>query len=295
MTQKTLLETKVKDLIFNIFDTETTGNNSFRKDEPIEIAYAHFNYEKGILKHYQTLVDTDLIIHPAAIMTHGITNEQLKSMDRLDYATAIQTISPDFENVIPVAHNIEFDYSMLPEIRKDEEISLDTLVLARKLYKIGDLNEDNMPLTSHKMQELRYWLKLEVNTLGFDAHRALADILVTADVFKHMLKTYLELTRDKDATLQDLKNFMNAVEPPKLIKDCQFKKYEGRTFEEAIKECLQNGDNYFDWLLDKLKADPTKNKDLIYTINHWFSEYGYNPELSFKNKKSASDFFKKGK
>ena len=49
MTQNLLQNMKIKDLIFNIFDTESTGNNSFRKDEPIELAYLLFNYENAVV------------------------------------------------------------------------------------------------------------------------------------------------------------------------------------------------------------------------------------------------------
>lgn len=291
MTQNLLQNTRITDLIFNIFDTESTGNNSFRKDEPIELAYLLFNYNKGVTKHFQTMIETNLVIHPAAIMTHGITNTILDNMEKTTYSNAVATVSPDFINTVHVAHNISFDYSMIPEIKTDDSLSLDTLDLARKLYKIGDLNEDGMPLTSHKMQEIRYWLKVDVDTMGFEAHRALADILVTAAVFKKMLDKFFELTRDTEATYSDLCNFL--IPTPELIEICPFKKFEGKTFKEAVEQCLRNGDNYFDWLLGKLKDDPKKNQDTIYTINHWFKEFGYNPELSFKNKKEAANFFKK--
>lgn len=291
MTQNLLQNMKIKDLIFNIFDTESTGNNSFRKDEPIELAYLLFNYEKGVTKHFQTMISTNLIIHPAAIMTHGITNEILNTMEKDTYSNVINIIADDFKQTIHVAHNIAFDYSMIPDIQNEQSVSIDTLDFARKLYKIGDLNEDSMPLTSHKMQELRYWLKVDVDTMGFEAHRALADILVTAAVFHKMLDKFFELTRDKDATLNDLFEFL--IPNPTLIELCTFKKYAGKTFKEAVEHCLRSGDNYFDWLLGKLKEDPKKNQDAIYTINHWFKEFGYNPELAFKNKAEASNFFKK--
>ena len=106
-----------------------------------------------------------------------------------------------------------------------------------------------------------------------------------------MLDKFFELTRDKDATLNDLFEFL--IPNPTLIELCTFKKYAGKTFKEAVEHCLRSGDNYFDWLLGKLKEDPKKNQDAIYTINHWFKEFGYNPELAFKNKAEASNFFKK--
>lgn len=293
MTQNLLQNTKVKDLIFNIFDTESTGNNSFRVDKPIELAYLLFKYNEGILKHYQTMIDTDIIIHPAAIMTHGITNQALAEMEKITYTQAIEQSSKDFESTIHVAHNISFDYSMVPDIKKEDSLSLDTLDFSKKLYKIGELNDDGMPLTSHKMQELRYWLKVEVDTMGYDAHRALADILVTAAVFQKMLDKFFELSRDSDATYKDLVEFL--IPKPSLIEVCTYKKFEGKTFKEAIEQCLRKGDNYFDWLLGKLKEDPKKNQDTIFTINYWFKEFDYDPNLSFKNKKDASDFFKKPK
>ena len=287
-----LLTTPLKEIIFNIFDTESTGNNSFREDKPIELAYLLFNLSQGVIKHYQTIIDTDLVIHPAAIMTHGITNEEFKNMSKISYSEMLNNVQKDFENNIHIAHNISFDYSMIPEL-KDKNSFIDTLIFAKKLYKIGDFNEDNMPLTSHKMQELRYWLKIEVDTMGFEAHRALADILVTANVFKTMLNKYFDLTRNPDSTLQDLYDFINAEEAPKLIENCSFKKFEGQLFSVVIKECLLNGDNYFDWLLDKLNDDPVKNKDLIFTINHWFSEYNYDPRIGNKKKKDFVEYFKK--
>jgi len=76
-----------------------------------------------------------------------------------------------------VAHNAEFDSGMLPKLDNDW---LCTLRLSRHLW----------PEQSHKMQSLRYWLGLiDIDLKGLAPHRALADILVTLEVFKMMVKS----------------------------------------------------------------------------------------------------------
>jgi hypothetical protein len=69
---------------------------------------------------------------------------------------------------------------------------VDNLRLARHVWPLGTINpETGHPLPAHKNKILQHWLNLKVDTMGQAAHRAQADILVTAEVFKVGVNQYL--------------------------------------------------------------------------------------------------------
>ena len=43
------VDKKIEDMVFSIFDTETTGDNKFLNDKPVEVAVVNWNLKKGFL------------------------------------------------------------------------------------------------------------------------------------------------------------------------------------------------------------------------------------------------------
>ena len=72
-----------------------------------------------------------------------------------------------------VAHNNAFDLEMIPELKEAENLHLDMLRFARQIYKKGEVGHKEQLLTSHKSQELRYWLNIKVDTGDLQAHHYL--------------------------------------------------------------------------------------------------------------------------
>jgi DNA polymerase III epsilon subunit-like protein len=262
-SQSKILDTPIEDVLFSVFDTETTGDNTKREDKPIELAAVRWNLKKSFLEIPKSwLVDPQMSIHPSAVAVHGIEDEELEGKPLLE------EVLPEFlgyigESVL-VAHNIGFDLNMLPVLKDMPNPRLDTLRFARQIFKIGDIGYKGHDLRSHKSQELRYWLGIKIDTMGLQAHRAAADILVTGEVFHHTLKVYLERTNGK--TLGDLIEFINA---PIMVEKMSFGKFKDRLISEAVREEAKNPKNYFGWLLKEVhKGSMTIDEDLKYTIEY---------------------------
>jgi exodeoxyribonuclease X len=247
MSLKEYLNTPIQDVVFNVFDTESTGNNSFRQDKPIELAVVGWSLRNGFVSEPKSwLINPQIPIHPAAIMVHGLLDKDVVN------CPLYEEIVPHFleyvkEGVL-VAHNIDFDLGMVPEVNNPNYLKLDMLRLSRKVFKKNELGHNEMPLTSHKIQEIRWWLNVEVDTLGFEAHRAVADILVTTKVFEYALKRAISFANVE--TLEDLLDFTNA---PVILKEFTFGKFKGQSIEEAIKsEFTNKNKNYFHYIFSKI-------------------------------------------
>jgi hypothetical protein len=97
-----------------------------------------------------------------------------------------------------VAYNADFDRTALIDTPLHGKRWIDAWRAAMHVWYIGQENEDGFKLTSFKQQELRYWLRLP-KTFG-DAHRAAADIQVTAMLLDRVVQAYLECGNPDDFT-----------------------------------------------------------------------------------------------
>ncbi len=283
---KEVSELKLEDVTFCIFDTETTGDNQKRVDKPIEIAVVKWNLKNGFFAGLPKswLIDPQMPIHPSAIAVHGLVDEDVEGKPLLD------EILPELHEYIQgtalVAHNIEFDLNMLPTFYENGIARLDCLRFARKIYQIGEPGYKEQLLTSHKSQELRYWLNLKVDTMGLMAHRAAADILVTGEVFHETLKRCME--RSNIQTLGELKSFIEAP----IFKDTfNFGKYKNVLIQEAINlEFGKNmSKNYFHWLFDQIENNGFNvDVDLLYSMKLLLQKSGVDPTgLVMKEEKKS--------
>lgn len=282
------LDTLLEDVVFCVFDTETTGDNTKREDKPIEIAAVKWTLKDNFLEIPKSwMVNPGISIHPSAIAVHGIEDEEVESKPKLE------DILPEFlsyiEGTVLLAHNINFDLNMLPILKDKENPKIDTLRFARKIYKIGDIGYKGHDLRSHKSQELRYWLGINIDTMGLQAHRAAADILVTGEVFKNLLNRYLSLTNGK--TLRDLISF---IDSPIMVEKMTFGKFKDKLVSESVKEEISNPKNYFAWLLKEVhKGNMNIDPDLKYTIEYHLKQNDIDPnglliEAPIKDWKSFS-------
>ena len=266
------LSVPIEEAIFTIFDTETTGDNVKRSDKPIEIACVHWNYKKGFLAPPKSwLINPQMPIHPAAIAVHGLTDEDVEQ------APLLEDILPELHDFIGetnlVAHNIEFDLNMLPTLRDIDNPKIDSLRFVRHIFKLGEKGLKEQELTSHKMQELRYWLNLKVDTMGLQAHRAAADILVTGEVFAETMKRFLE--RSFSENLDDMIQFISS---PIIMEKMTFGKYKDILISEAINKEKNSQKNYFSWLLKSVhKGNMVIDDDLKYSIEYYLKQNDIDP------------------
>lgn len=254
----------LEDIVFSITDTETTGTKQ-GYDKPIEIASVKWSLKKGFLEMPTTwTVDPKMPIHPSAMAVHHLTENDIQGKPEISEVQA--EIENYVKDTVIIAHNAPFDQGMLPFLNNSSFKWLDSLRLARHIWHIGDLNSKGLNLTSHKCQELRYWLNLEVDTMGLAAHRAAADILVTGEVFGAALKNYL--SNSNNVEFDEFEIFANA---PIVIQKMPFGKHSGENLIDVPT-------SYWKWMLNEChKEKMTIDNDLKYNIHQALKLKGIEP------------------
>jgi len=171
-----LLLSAIHDVPLTFFDTETTGLYPDRGDRIVEIAMVRTRRGQ-IEKTYDTLVYPDREIPADASRVSGITDAMVWGKTRFhEIAEQIEDMARDS---VLVAHNAPFDLGFLAAQLADarrpmlRNLVLDTLVLARRCYKLPD----------YSLGGLAKALRVEKETF----HRALGDTVMTSRLFQKMV------------------------------------------------------------------------------------------------------------
>jgi exodeoxyribonuclease X len=230
---------------FIILDTETTGPEP-GKDVPIEIAMVEWReFQMGEPKSW--FVDPGRKIPPSAKAVHHLTEADLVGAPKLEVLWP--EVAAFCDDAILMAHNAPFDLAMLPALLGRPYLC--TLRMCRHLWQKGEENRDGFPLMSHQQQEIRYWLDLEVDTMGLAAHRAAADILVTGAIFAEAVRLYLSLGGE-----DSVEAFLDFTNRPIQITRMPLKgKFFGRPMQE-----VETG--YLEWLFRKGEESGKIDPDL---------------------------------
>ncbi len=264
------------------FDTETTGIlkgeswNIISNWELIQLAYRKFTNlwdAKEFKKLDKNLFfNTDTQIDISSMAIHWIYKKFLLEKSGWKYLEndLKNKIKKDFENTIIVAHNIDFDKSVL----ENSWISfssqqIDTLKVAKiMLSEWVLLNNKGQQAEYTNLQYLRYFFELyeilDENwyPASIKAHDAFWDVIVLEQVFYVLFKTI----KDKLA-IQDDQVIDKMIEMTKkefiLIKTMRVWKYRWKTFEEV--SVLDKW--YLNWMLN---AD--FSEDIKYTCRVWLWE-----------------------
>lgn len=184
-------------MTYLFLDTETTG---FRNPRLVSIAYSRddehvFHY--GVYKPGKPIEDT-------AWAVHHISNEMVKDLPlfsdpkNTDFMKLQQLVSDH----IVVAHNLDFDRSVLENEGIKVRRGLCTLELARRLYPT---------LKMHKLGFLEKWLNIDFKLAP--AHSALGDAQTLKSLF-YAIRGGLMNTFDNDSARVDsfLADFVRSFE-----------------------------------------------------------------------------------
>jgi DNA polymerase-3 subunit epsilon len=175
-----LHDTLLDDLVYVVFDTETTGLHSERGDEICQIAAVRIVNGRRIGGEvFDTLVNPQRPIPSASTKVHGITDAMVSD------APMIAQDGPQFhafaQDAVLVAHNAPFDLAFLR--RRSHEMGvefdhpvLDTVLLSAVIY--GQSEVHSLDALTHRLgitipQEVR--------------HTALGDTVATAEAFLKLL------------------------------------------------------------------------------------------------------------
>jgi len=172
---------------FAILDVETTGLQP--EDRIIEVAVVRLARLREVTR-FETLVNPGIHIPLAATAVCGIDDDLVSGAPEFPFVwPVLETL---LSGAVLVAHNASFDLAFLSAERKRAGLPtwkgpvLDTLKLAR----------NTCVLPSYSLHSLHESLALE----SAPSHRALSDVLATAE----LLRTLLERLGDRARTLGDL-------------------------------------------------------------------------------------------
>ncbi len=180
---RSLDERKLSDLVYTVFDTETTGLNPSQGDEIIQIGAARIVNNKLLRQEcFEQLVDPRRPIPAASIPIHGIQPEMVAGQP------TIEEVLPAFhafaQDTVLVAHNAAFDMRFLQLKEQQTGVVfdhpvLDTLLLSALIHP----NQD-----SHRLEALAE--RFNVTIIG--RHTAMGDAMVTAEVFLKLIPLLAE-------------------------------------------------------------------------------------------------------
>ena len=171
------MDENIETIEFTIFDTETTGLNSFTGDRIVELAGLRVKGAEKIAQ-FDALVNPQREISPGAFAVNKITPEMLKS------APGMEKVIPKFLEFIQgsclCSYNAEFDLGFLNNELKlmgypaiTNFVVLDVLTMAKRLLP--------------GLSRYALWFvaqELKVNTT--QKHRAFADVEMTWEVFNKL-------------------------------------------------------------------------------------------------------------
>jgi DNA polymerase-3 subunit epsilon len=171
-------ERPLTELVFTVFDTETTGLEPSAGDEIIQIGATRI--VAGKLRRqecFDQLVDPQRPLSAAGMAIHGIEPAMLRGQPLI--AAVLPAFHAFAQDTVLVAHNAAFDMRFLQlkeastGVRFEQPV-LDTLLLSAVLQPQQE---------SHRLEAIAE--RLGVPVLG--RHTALGDAMVTAEVFVQML------------------------------------------------------------------------------------------------------------
>lgn len=207
----------LKNEVFVCLDCESTGLEP-KEDRIIEIAAVKFTFDKN-LDNFETLVDPECSIPETSQEIHKISQDMILGKPK------IASVLPEFLSLIKghilVGHGIGFDIALIAAEAKRRQIPtdiekqpfIDTLRLAR-LYGESPVNS---------LQHLRQHFNIQPE----GAHRAMSDVIVNIEVFKHLSKNF-----------QTVDEMLTRLQKPIRLKLMPLGKHKGRRFEEIPLEYL---------------------------------------------------------
>lgn len=221
-----------------ILDTETHTLNGL----PIEIAYAPIQIENAKLSLVrQQMFDQlysigDEKISYAAMAVHHILEADLQGQP--DY----REFKLPTETRYIIGHNVDYDIRALQQcgVNTDHIQAICTLALARRVWPDAE---------AHNISALIYLISQgsdKARTMLKGAHRADADIILTANILMHIVHKL---------NIQNIEELYIASEDARIPRTINFGKHRGTAIQDLPADYIQ-------WLLRQEDLDPYLRKAL---------------------------------
>lgn len=223
----------IKDTTFVCIDCEATGLDT-KSDRIVEVACTTFTLSQ-VIDNFESLIDPECVISESSIAIHHISQDMVQGKPK------IHEVLPEVLKLVGnhpiVGHGIGFDIELIDEAARrsgiacsiKKNVSFDTLRLAR-LYGESP---------SNSLQQLRMHFNIEEE----GAHRAMSDVIVNIQVFKHLASQF-----------KTLKQIQDVLAKPIQLKAMPLGKHKGRSMKEIP----------LDYLLWAARQD--FDQDLLYSL-----------------------------
>lgn len=171
---------RLSDLVFVVFDTETTGLLPNKDDEIVQIAAVRIVNGKRIDNEiFDAYVNPGRAIPAVATQIHGITETAVARAPQIDVVG--KRFHHFAKDAVLVAHNAPFDMAFLRKHEARigcsfENPVLDTILLSAIVYGQSE---------SHSLDALAHRLGIHIPDSA--RHTALGDTIATADAFLKLL------------------------------------------------------------------------------------------------------------
>lgn len=198
-----------------VVDTETTGLDPAAA-KIVEVAAVRLSAgDLSIVDRFECLVDPECEIPPEASAVHHLTADGIKAAGARPWRDFAGPKLAEFAGAASIfcAHNAAYDSRVMYDFAVPW---LCTWRLARHLWP---------DLPSHGCQYLRYALHLKVDTGYLAPHRAMADVLVTAEILRAAIHAYWE--RDKLQATILVSQLIDLANSPIVVRIFPFGKHKG--------------------------------------------------------------------
>jgi len=215
-----------------IVDTETTSSDPAAA-KIVEVAAVRLSAQDlSIIDGMEMLVDPECDIPSEAMAVHHITQRDLDLADATPWGFRAGPRLAELVDGEPLcAHNAAYDSQVL-----GGELSpwICTYRLARHLWP---------DMKSHGLQYLRYELGLRVDTGNLAPHRAMADVLVTAELLRAIVRKFWE--HDKLVSTVCVSQLIALTNKPIDVRLFPFGKHKGAPISDVPRD-------YISWALRTL-------------------------------------------
>ena len=207
-----------------ILDTETHSLNGL----PIEIAYAPIQIENGKLSLDKSQIFDQLYQVGEAISYAAMAVHHILEADLVDQPSYKEFKLPAQTTYI-IGHNIDYDIAAIARCGVDTSHlkPICTLALARTVWENAD---------AHNISALIYLISKgsdKAREILKGAHRADADIILTANILMHIIH---------QLNIQNIEELYLASEQARIPKSITFGKHKGTAIQDLPKDYIQ-------WLL----------------------------------------------
>lgn len=232
-------------------DTETTDLEDRRL---VQLAYKKYGSDDVFDQMYKPPIS----IKPGASEQNHIVDEDVADCPPFQGSDDAAAIRKLLEDHILIAHNAEFDISVL----KNEGVETKYYICTQK---IAQSILDDPKIEKFSMQFLRYFLglyKTEPNP-RYIAHDAYGDIMVLEQLF-----IYLFSKMKHDSGLEErevITKMINISMNPLLLRRVNFGKHAGMLWSELA----QKEPSYLTWIRDK---KDNKSPDELFTVNYYLDK-----------------------